>query len=97
MKTISYTKMRDDLANVLEMLRSGEPVTVTQRGKPDIVLNAEAEPAIKSGSWRTAGENQPKQLITSLTKKMSEGMTFEQAKAKTQIKHAHIIKALEDK
>ena len=40
MKTITYTQMRSDLSATLELLRSGESVTVTQRGKPDTVISA---------------------------------------------------------
>ncbi|MEI2684618.1 type II toxin-antitoxin system Phd/YefM family antitoxin [Erwinia aphidicola] len=40
MKTITYTQMRSDLSATLELLRSGESVTVTQRGKPDTVIVA---------------------------------------------------------
>lgn len=40
MKTITYTQMRSDLSATLELLRSGESVTVTQRGKPDTVIIA---------------------------------------------------------
>ncbi|MGQ5288443.1 type II toxin-antitoxin system Phd/YefM family antitoxin [Pectobacterium actinidiae] len=40
MKTITYTQMRSDLSTTLELLRSGESVTVTQRGKPDLVISA---------------------------------------------------------
>lgn len=48
MKTISYTRMRDELADVLEALRNGEQITVTQRGRPNMVLNANvaAKPAM---------------------------------------------------
>ncbi|QCR38757.1 type II toxin-antitoxin system Phd/YefM family antitoxin [Nissabacter sp. SGAir0207] len=42
MKNISYTRMRDELADVLEALRNGEQIIVTQRGKPDILLSARA-------------------------------------------------------
>lgn len=50
MKTITYTQMRSDLSATLDLLRSGESVTVTQRGKPDIVLSAKAD--VKSAPER---------------------------------------------
>lgn len=50
MKTITYTQMRSDLSATLDLLRSGESVTVTQRGKPDIVISAKAD--VKSASER---------------------------------------------
>lgn len=40
MKTISYTYMREHLTEVLDALRCGEEITVTQRGKVDVILNA---------------------------------------------------------
>nr|WP_229221570.1 type II toxin-antitoxin system Phd/YefM family antitoxin [Enterobacter hormaechei] len=40
MKTITYTQMRSDLSATLELLRSGERITVTQQGKPDVVISA---------------------------------------------------------
>lgn len=43
MKTITYTQMRTDLSATLELLRSGESVTVTQRGKPDLILRGESD------------------------------------------------------
>ncbi|MEB4702464.1 type II toxin-antitoxin system Phd/YefM family antitoxin [Klebsiella quasipneumoniae] len=43
MKTITYTQMRTDLSATLELLRSGESVTVTQRGKPDLILRGEPD------------------------------------------------------
>lgn len=38
MKKYTYTNMRTELSDVLDILRSGESVTITQRGKPDVVL-----------------------------------------------------------
>ncbi|WP_185957642.1 type II toxin-antitoxin system Phd/YefM family antitoxin [Citrobacter amalonaticus] len=38
MKKITYTHMREHLTEVLEALRNGESFTVTQRGKPDLIL-----------------------------------------------------------
>ncbi|EDJ1268399.1 type II toxin-antitoxin system Phd/YefM family antitoxin [Salmonella enterica] len=49
MKTITYTQMRSDLSATLELLRSGESVTVTQRGKPDIVISAKTVDKVVSG------------------------------------------------
>lgn len=40
MKTISYTYMREHLTEILDALRLGEEITVTQRGKADLVLSA---------------------------------------------------------
>ncbi|EAW8898343.1 hypothetical protein GWB74_12780 [Salmonella enterica] len=38
MKVLSYSRMRAELADVLDCLRNGETVTVTQKGKDDLVL-----------------------------------------------------------
>ncbi|EFH6041544.1 type II toxin-antitoxin system Phd/YefM family antitoxin, partial [Escherichia coli] len=42
MKIITYTQMRSDLSATLDCLRSGESVTVTQRGKSDLVISAKS-------------------------------------------------------
>ena len=49
MKTITYTQMRSDLSATLKLLRSGESVTVTQRGKPDTVISAKTVDKVVSG------------------------------------------------
>ncbi len=108
MKTISYTKMREELADVLDMLRNGEDITITQRGRPDITLSAtRATPS--PGCWvekrtssasRGKGEHYnalTKQLAGSVLKQSTVKVSFQEAKNKTKIKHAGIIKALEDK
>ncbi|EHV24995.1 hypothetical protein ECDEC5A_2160 [Escherichia coli DEC5A] len=41
--------MRSDLSATLELLRSGESVTVTQRGKPDTVISAKTVDKVVSG------------------------------------------------
>ncbi|EJJ3987694.1 hypothetical protein NI343_003496 [Salmonella enterica] len=38
MKVLSYSRMRAELADVLDCLRNGETVTITQKGKDDLVL-----------------------------------------------------------
>ncbi|HAS0832466.1 MULTISPECIES: type II toxin-antitoxin system Phd/YefM family antitoxin [Enterobacter] len=48
MKIITYTQMRSDLSATLDCLRSGESVTVTQRGKPDLVISAKSVDEIAS-------------------------------------------------
>lgn len=45
MKTITYTQLRSELSSTLDLLRSGESITVVQRGKPDIVISGIAEVA----------------------------------------------------
>ncbi|RTP97284.1 type II toxin-antitoxin system prevent-host-death family antitoxin [Enterobacter sp. WCHEn045836] len=39
MRKVSYTQMRAELSDILDALRNGEIVVVTQRGRPDTVLN----------------------------------------------------------
>ncbi|EFG0615660.1 type II toxin-antitoxin system Phd/YefM family antitoxin [Enterobacter kobei] len=48
MKIITYTQMRSDLSATLDCLRSGESVTVTQRGKPALVISAKSVDEIAS-------------------------------------------------
>ncbi|KFK92008.1 MULTISPECIES: type II toxin-antitoxin system Phd/YefM family antitoxin [unclassified Serratia (in: enterobacteria)] len=48
MKIITYTQMRSDLSATLDCLRSGESVTVTQRGKPDLVISAKSVEEVAS-------------------------------------------------
>ncbi|BEN05096.1 type II toxin-antitoxin system prevent-host-death family antitoxin [Serratia bockelmannii] len=43
MKTVTYTQMRSELSDILELLREGKSITVTQRGKPDIVVRGSCE------------------------------------------------------
>ncbi|CAI2532397.1 Antitoxin of toxin-antitoxin stability system [Serratia ficaria] len=107
MKTISYTKMREELADVLDMLRNGDDITITQRGRPDITISAN-KPA-PSITWigtkitstpREASEHQreiTKKLAASILNQSATKVSFQEAKNKTKIKHAGIIKALEDK
>lgn len=146
MKTITYTQMRSDLSATLELLRSGEDVTVTQRGKPDLLLKAEVvNTTIVEGEILPAGISErielankaakaslSETLLASMTPQMKEGMmnaakqldnllasdearkmmlklansaialqgvseSFVKALQHTQIKHADIIKKLEDK
>lgn len=39
MRKVSYTQMRSELSDILDAIRNGETVVVTQRGRPDTVLN----------------------------------------------------------
>jgi antitoxin Phd len=106
MKKISYTKMREELADVLDMLRNGEDITITQRGRPDITISA-----VKSGSVTWVGKQmisipkgnagnvsvKTRKLAGSVLSQSSGKVSFQEAKTKTRMKHAGIIKALEDK
>lgn len=56
MITVRETRLRDELAEVLDLLRQGNAVTLTQPGKPDRVLRAAAVIAARPGHQRTAGE-----------------------------------------
>ncbi|HFW4795748.1 TPA: hypothetical protein ACIBS5_001054 [Salmonella enterica subsp. diarizonae serovar 60-67:z35:-] len=42
MKVLSYSRMRAELADVLECLRNGEVVIITQKGKDDLTLYSDA-------------------------------------------------------
>lgn len=89
MKTITYTKMREELSDVLDAIRNGESITITQRGRPDITISAAPEPRLYRGVKSTKN-------VSSLLGS-SARLSFEEAMAKTKKKHAGIIKALEDK
>ncbi|HED1243933.1 TPA: type II toxin-antitoxin system prevent-host-death family antitoxin [Enterobacter bugandensis] len=39
MRKVSYTQMRAELSDILDAIRNGETVVVTQRGRPDTVLS----------------------------------------------------------
>ncbi|MDE9543729.1 type II toxin-antitoxin system Phd/YefM family antitoxin [Xenorhabdus bovienii] len=39
MKKVTYTQMRAELSDILELIRNGETVVITQRGKPDTKIN----------------------------------------------------------
>ncbi|MHA0988992.1 type II toxin-antitoxin system Phd/YefM family antitoxin [Enterobacter ludwigii] len=39
MRKVSYTQMRAELSDILDAIRNGETIIVTQRGRPDTVLN----------------------------------------------------------
>lgn len=137
MKTITYTQMRSDLSATLELLRSGESVTITQRGKPDLVINAhvdhkdvqhkENQPsavAIQSHLAQVISSNISPEIqegVMRLTKQLNDLLQSEEARKTmvqaskaaiaiqgvsesfiralqhTQVKHADIIKKLEDK
>ena len=79
MKTITYTQMRSDLSATLELLRSGESVTVTQRGKPDTVISAKTVDKVVSGkeikTQNKTIDAQLSQLISSnLSPQVTEGV-----------------------
>lgn len=42
MKVLSYSRMRAELADVLECLRNGETIIITQKGKDDLTLYSDA-------------------------------------------------------
>ncbi len=47
MKEITYTRLRQDLAKVLDEIRSGEEFLVTQRGKEPVILASNKEGVAK--------------------------------------------------
>ncbi|MFT2253388.1 type II toxin-antitoxin system Phd/YefM family antitoxin [Escherichia coli] len=135
MKIITYTQMRSDLSATLDCLRSGESVTVTQRGKPDLVISAKSADEIASvdavkTSAKTIDTHLAQLIASNLSPQIAEGVmkltkqldallqsdearqtmmraanaavegvseSFIKALQHTQIKHAEIIKKLEDK
>lgn len=113
MKTLSYTQMRNELSEVLEALRSGEEVVITQRGKPNLILNGvslEKEEPSNAESMLASNLNEKmaslgKRLVTEhthgFTLTYNDGSIvthdFKTALKRTKAKHARTIKALGDK
>lgn len=100
MKKVSYTQMRAELSDILDALRNGEEVVVTQRGRPDTVLKATVNMQMQEeeATYFFAP------FITVKGKKISPKnggvfkiKTFDEALSRTKSKHSKIIKALEDK
>lgn len=110
MRKITYTKMREQLADVLEDIRNGETLVVTQRGRPDTVLEGLVNTEL---SFHESEKNShtvdfleyPDFSIAScqddnlkyIDNCSNPGIEFEEALNRTQIKHRDIIKALGDK
>lgn len=113
MRKISYTQMRAELSDILDAIRDGETVVVTQRGKPDTVLNGwRAKNACchlvdstksKEIKYREYDDDFTKivPVVGSVVGSVIAGTlsthAFEDALKRTKKKHAKIIKALEDK
>lgn len=137
MRNISYTQMRAELSDILDAIRNGETVVVTQRGRPDTVLSGslaesgrephgngvsgcQKNPRTYTITGESRSENgkvfhakssdgMPKNWQQVQAKRSSEFKTstsdgrgvakssFKDALNKTKVKHAKIIKALEDK
>ncbi len=128
MKIISYTHMREHLTEVLDALRNGEQITVTQRSKADLVLSSEpvltpvsresGVPGCKltSGPVKTRAST-PVKNVTPQDKSTRDGqfmvagkegrrgkdpvsgkgLSFSDAKERTKVRHAGVIKMLSDK
>lgn len=107
MRKVSYTQMRAELSDILDAIRNGETVVVTQRGRPDTVLNGslniEHESPRRHYSGYKVVEGSAKTRVFGSDSKLDlksgdiVHISFRDALAKTQKKHAKIIKALEDK
>ncbi|EFJ7595025.1 type II toxin-antitoxin system prevent-host-death family antitoxin [Escherichia coli] len=107
MRKVSYTQMRAELSDILDAIRNGETIVVTQRGRPDTVLNGslniEHEHPRRHYSGYTVVEGGGKKRVFGSNNKLElksgdiVHISFGEALAKTQKKHAKIIKALEDK
>ncbi|EQA5714780.1 type II toxin-antitoxin system Phd/YefM family antitoxin [Cronobacter sakazakii] len=79
MKIITYTQMRSDLSATLDCLRSGESVTVTQRGKPDLVISAKSVDEIASAdevktSSKTIDTHLAQLIASNLSPQITEGV-----------------------
>lgn len=79
MKIITYTQMRSDLSATLDCLRSGESVTVTQRGKPALVISAKSVDEIASAdevktSAKTIDTHLAQLIASNLSPQITEGV-----------------------
>ncbi|MCP6700104.1 type II toxin-antitoxin system Phd/YefM family antitoxin [Pseudomonas donghuensis] len=79
MKIITYTQMRSDLSATLDCLRSGESVTVTQRGKPDLVISAKSVDEIASAdevktTAKTIDTHLAQLIASNLSPQITEGV-----------------------
>lgn len=79
MKIITYTQMRSDLSATLDCLRSGESVTVTQRGKPDLVISAKSVDEIASADEvktpaKTIDTHLEQLIASNLSPQITEGV-----------------------
>lgn len=79
MKIITYTQMRSDLSATLDCLRSGESVTVTQRGKSDLVISAKSVDEIASAdevktSAKTIDTHLAQLIASNLSPQITEGV-----------------------
>ncbi|HIE9112526.1 type II toxin-antitoxin system Phd/YefM family antitoxin [Klebsiella variicola] len=109
MRKISYTQMRAELSDILDAIRDGETFVVTQRGKPDTVLNGWREKNAcchlvdstmsKEIKYRECDDDFTKivPVVGSVIAGTLSTHAFEDALKRTKKKHAKIIKALEDK
>lgn len=111
MRKVSYTQMRAELSDILDAIRNGETVVVTQRGRPDTVLNGSLHIGhIRPFSdYMTFTSTKNDSGAGKITLRRANGevvevsgakdlkISFKEALEKTQFKHAKIIKALEDK
>ncbi|WP_140919039.1 type II toxin-antitoxin system Phd/YefM family antitoxin [Limnobaculum xujianqingii] len=94
MKTFTYTQMRSELSDILELMRAGDSVRITQKNKPDILLgNIVTNTAIET--LKRQLEESPTEIIKRALEESPD--EFTKALLHTQTKHAAIIKKLEDK
>lgn len=106
MKVISYTQMRNDLSEILDALRAGEAIVITQRGKPDLMLNGEViekeDPFGEIMSPPTLADESGDKHTRVISITYADGnnvvsRNFREALKRTKWKHAKTIKALGDK
>lgn len=64
MQKVTYTQFRAELANFLESMRNGESFIVTQKGKPDLIIQKTSNETNK----RALNTNEIKKEISSLIK-----------------------------
>lgn len=106
MKTVSYTKMREELADILDYLQEGGELTVTRRNKPDLIVlastkedsSSEQEQYVYTKRITSKGRiiHAPKDGFFKI-KVSNERLSFDEALKETKVRHAKTIKALGDK
>lgn len=101
MRKVSYTQMRAELSDILDAIRNGETIVVTQRGRPDTVIDGRIVESRRSGAIPWPGVVRFNRTIdyshVLQPPKFVARSSFEDALDKTKRKYSKIIKALEDK
>lgn len=84
MKKITYTQMRSELSSILDDVRNGESIEVTQRGKPNLILKAISE--VETGDKISTDTSKNTQASTNFDESVSKINTDAIARLREQTK-----------